>query len=132
MNTCRVCGEAKPEDRFERLPSGNRRKVCRECITAQKKAKPDFQYRRRLARLKHMYGVLPEDYERMFTEQEGACAICRKVVDYPLFVDHCHNSLAVRGLLCKPCNTAIGLFEDNPEFLNSAIRYLEGRRVQSE
>lgn len=37
---------------------------------------------------------------------------------------HCH-----RGLLCVPCNGAIGQFRDNPEFLRSAIVYLSRGRL---
>jgi Recombination endonuclease VII len=31
----------------------------------------------------------------------------------------------VRGLLCGSCNMAIGLFEENQEYLLSAIEYLK-------
>lgn len=37
---------------------------------------------------------------------------------------NCH-----RGLLCVPCNAAIGQFRDNPEFLRSAIVYLSRGRL---
>jgi hypothetical protein len=40
-------------------------------------------------------------------------------------VDHNHSSGKVRGLLCNRCNRAIGMFEDSPELLLSAISYLQ-------
>lgn len=32
---------------------------------------------------------------------------------------------AVRGLLCTPCNVALGAFQESEEMLNRAIRYLK-------
>lgn len=134
MNTCRVCEVEKPEERFEIIAhSGNRRKVCRECMIARKKEREatnpeEYEAKRRYAVLKNKYGITRQEYESKMEEQGGACAICKKPEREGrwLSVDHCHNSLKVRGLLCHTCNTAIGMFEDNPEYLTSAISYLEG------
>lgn len=78
------------------------------------------------------YGLTPETYEALSNEQKGNCAICglnensinQRGTHYRLAVDHCHDTGKVRGLLCSNCNTALGLFKDNPMFLNSAIKYL--------
>jgi hypothetical protein len=40
-------------------------------------------------------------------------------------VDHCHKTGIVRGLLCVQCNLAIGQFNDNPEIVKIAAKYLE-------
>jgi len=70
-----------------------------------------------------------EDYERILTEQNGACSICG--TDQPgvgrlrLVVDHCHATGRVRGLLCSNCNAGLGYFRDNPSLLASAISYLD-------
>ena len=77
--------------------------------------------------LKKTYGISLKQYEKMYMEQAGACAICRKPTtrENPfLFVDHDHNTGKVRGLLCHKCNAGIGLFEDNIVSLNFAIQYL--------
>ena len=42
-----------------------------------------------------------------------------------LAVDHDHETVRVRGLLCWICNTNIGRWNDSVETLASAIRYLE-------
>jgi len=39
-------------------------------------------------------------------------------------VDHLHGTATVRGLLCHPCNTGLGMFRDTPHLLARAIGYL--------
>lgn len=69
----------------------------------------------------------------MVVAQDGRCAICREEETATargrvrsLAVDHDHETGAVRGLLCSRCNTALGLFRDNPALLLEAIAYLGG------
>lgn len=74
-----------------------------------------------------MFGITPADYIRMFSQQRGRCAICRK---HPpdgqrLHIDHCHSSGVVRGLLCKDCNWGLGWFRDSTKLLNKATDYLK-------
>lgn len=74
------------------------------------------------------YGIDLDEYNRMFEEQEGSCAICGKhqiELDRALSVDHCHSSGKVRGLLCNKCNTGIGFFDNNIEVLENSIKYLK-------
>jgi hypothetical protein len=78
--------------------------------------------------LRKRYGLTPEDYERMRTEQNGACPICmRPFEDRPraVHVDHCHTTGRVRGLLCESCNLGIGKFRDCPDSLRRAAEYIE-------
>jgi hypothetical protein len=42
-----------------------------------------------------------------------------------LCLDHCHTSLGVRGLLCRHCNSGLGMFRDRPDLMLRAIAYLE-------
>lgn len=60
----------------------------------------------------------------MFSEQKGLCGICKKGIDESSHVDHCHSTGKVRGLLCRPCNSGLGLFSDSTRLLKSAITYL--------
>ena len=78
--------------------------------------------------MKNTYGISLQDYNRMFAEQEGCCAIChthQSQFKRAFAVDHCHDTGKVRALLCLNCNTGIGKFNDNTEFLRMAIDYLE-------
>ena len=83
----------------------------------------------RKSKLKMAYGITVEQYNDMLDKQKGKCAIC--TVKKPggrtkmFFIDHCHNTGKVRGLLCMRCNTGLGLFLDNPKFLLNAISYLK-------
>ncbi len=71
----------------------------------------------RAMHLKSLYGLTPEDYNRMLVEQGGHCAACERTPDNEkhgvLHVDHDHTTGAVRGLLCHRCNTAYGLIAEN-------------------
>jgi Recombination endonuclease VII len=78
------------------------------------------------------YGLTPEDYERMLTEQGGLCAVCR--TDTPgrgkpsWNVDHDHETGAVRGLLCHNCNMALGMLGDCVETAQALVSYLLAHR----
>ena len=77
--------------------------------------------------LKTTYGITAEDYNNMFIEQGGRCAICgvhQSKLKKILHVDHCHETGVVRGLLCDGCNIAIGRMKDNVDILRNAIEYL--------
>lgn len=63
-------------------------------------------------------------YAEMFEKQKGLCGICGQAMKRPV-LDHCHNSMEVRGLLCGSCNIGLGQFKDNPFFLKAALNYLE-------
>lgn len=80
---------------------------------------------------KYRYGVSEEDYSRMFQEQDGLCAICkrpeRRVRNgkiQSLSIDHNHETGKVRQLLCDDCNTALGRVEENLDILKAMIEYL--------
>lgn len=68
-------------------------------------------------------------YDQLYAQQGGVCGICRKSGNgrHRLCGDHDHVTKQIRGLLCHRCNTAIGLFLDDPELLQAAIHYLETR-----
>lgn len=67
--------------------------------------------------------IKPSAYRAFAESRAGKCDICSKTVA-KLFVDHDHNTGAVRGMLCPACNSGLGLFKDDPVKLQSAITYL--------
>lgn len=88
---------------------------------------PKQALRRRL----NVYGITVDDYNKVFTEQNGKCAICGKhqsELKQSLHIDHCHKTDKTRGLLCKNCNLGIGFFNDDIENLQCAILYLNKER----
>ena len=73
------------------------------------------------------FGLTPSDYKFLLAFQNYKCAICDNPLElkqYKFAVDHCHDSNDVRGILCKRCNTALGIFEDDPDFLVRAAEYV--------
>jgi hypothetical protein len=86
-------------------------------------------------RLKSQYGITLEEYEEMYGDQNGLCALCGKPETSTyrgktrkLAVDHCHGTGKVRALLCSNCNTGLGSFMHDPELLQRAISYLDRYR----
>ena len=70
------------------------------------------------------FGLSPEQYDELWEHQGGRCAICAKELKDPV-IDHNHETGQVRGLLCRTCNTGIGMLQDSVRLLTDAISYLE-------
>jgi len=75
-------------------------------------------------RLRRIYDLSLEDYNRILAAQGGACAICGSGSETKLVVDHDHVTGLNRELLCDPCNNLLGRALDSPAILYLAIRYL--------
>ena len=148
---CIHCNEVKPIDQFATRENGRRRGECDECrkaylreyhshperraqISADRKAyvaqRPEQKRAKRFAR----YGMTSAEYDSLYDDQQGRCAVCGVARDRAgdgdigggnvLCIDHHHGTGAIRGLLCTACNRGIGLLGDDPERLRAAINYL--------
>lgn len=88
---------------------------------------PAARRARRDARLRRLYGITLDTYDRLARAQRYRCAICDRKA-YPagsrLVPDHNHATGDVRALLCGPCNSALGLFGEKAERLLKAAEYL--------
>lgn len=82
------------------------------------------------------YGITLEDYQKLYDEQNGKCAICKKEEESivrigvnhdkrSLAVDHSHKNGKVRALLCASCNRGIAFMKEDVDILLSAIVYLK-------
>jgi len=70
------------------------------------------------------------DLENLYEKQNCKCGICKKDINInpgnkDFAVDHDHDTMQVRGLLCMKCNRGLGLFNDNTDLLQAAIKYLK-------
>jgi hypothetical protein len=76
----------------------------------------------------------PGEFHQMMEDQDYKCPLCTRSFPRPdddgteedrvaPAVDHCHESLKVRGILCVPCNRVIGYLE-NPDWYGRACDYL--------
>jgi hypothetical protein len=94
---------------------------CKSCMRRKK-------YRAR-------YGVTPEQVDVLREAQGTRCKVCGvREADLPgaLTVDHDHSHCSaevgcpdcVRGLLCRSCNIAIGLFGDDSIRIAAAAEYV--------
>ena len=83
-----------------------------------------FRAKQRRYEMLHSYGITEEDYDRLFEEQGGVCAICGESPEDHLAVDHDHETKAVRGLLCRRCNSGLGLLGDSLDRVTKAAEYL--------
>jgi hypothetical protein len=82
----------------------------------------------RVRERRNKYGIEQAEWLELFKNQDERCAICRaktpRVKNRHWHTDHCHNSKKIRGILCHPCNTGLGLFGDDVEVLSRAVQYL--------
>lgn len=91
--------------------------------------------------IKSRYGLCEKDLVKLVDKQNCKCSICSKELNKnrntekdksdDLCIDHNHITGSIRGLLCRDCNLAIGMFKDNIELLNNAIKYLKENHTQN-
>ncbi len=65
--------------------------------------------------LKRLYGLTPEDFDRLVERQGNCCGICgesfQNLPPRQRHIDHDHQTNIVRGLLCFACNRNLGIHE---------------------
>lgn len=138
---CTACEVTRPLSDFGKRPGykDGRRRQCRFCRTkfererrsnsayVYKPLPPEVAHERHI---KAKYGLTRKQYLSMLASQDGACAICRSKSPGArcrnLFVDHCHRTGRVRGLLCNRCNLALSKFGDDLPGFRAVVAYLEG------
>ena len=132
MKECVKCGETKEYSEFlkQKENKDGYQGNCKECQYERRriKGRTETPEQNRSYNLKTNYGLTICDVDEIIKFQGSMCAICGTEEENEprgLFVDHCHKTDEVRGMLCHKCNAMLGMANDNTETLKEAIRYLE-------
>lgn len=154
---CITCHKVLSVDDFYKRSNGNPRGDCKACWCARA-AEHYYANKERhkfLSKKRHddhgrfaRYGLTKDEYYAMLERQGGVCALCRSATsrgksevwcidheprpgertgNYPKRAKF-GEGIKVRGLLCSPCNIALGHYESlrfNPGF-ERVERYLQG------
>jgi hypothetical protein len=95
----------------------------------QRRRYADNPDRQRMYHRRYKYGLEPEDFNALLLFQGRKCGLCgtrRPGTKHGQWcVDHDHKTGKVRGLLCKRCNSAIGLLDDDLGRVDKAKSYLK-------
>ena len=70
--------------------------------------------------IKRRYGLTVDEYNNLI---ENGCEVCGTTEN--LCVDHCHETLKVRGCLCNRCNVALGFLREDPVIIQQLLNYIE-------
>lgn len=137
MKKCSKCNKMKPDDAFNKrkVNTNDLQSMCKKCASIVRnerynKNKDKEKNQSYNNRIKRIYGITKDEYDIMYSKQNGKCAICnsdkvnRNKTD-KFCIDHCHNSGKVRGLLCHNCNVLLGKLSDNIELCEKIIYYIK-------
>lgn len=147
MKRCPKCSQTKPHAEFYTLKNGNPSGWCKQCVNADQRQRyedPEWAEKRKAYRREwgqnpenkrkrraKAYSLTLEQYDEKVASQGGRCAICGD--EAALQVDHDHTCCATeasscgecnRDMLCPSCNVGISRFQDDPERLIAAAKYL--------
>jgi len=144
---CTICKNLLPIDYYHKrglLKSGtcSYKSACKKChsedgLSRYRIKKKEHPLSRKQSSyrytIKTYYSLSEQDFNNLHENQDMSCKICLIKInnvfkDYKganVAVDHCHDTGKVRGLLCRKCNSGIGLLKDSPKLLKRALIYLE-------
>ena len=80
------------------------------------------------------YGLTEYTFNELLKKQKNKCKICGETFGSinndgefknRIYIDHCHKTKQVRGLLCPYCNTLLGYAKDSDMDLMKAIKYIK-------
>lgn len=158
-NKTKICGRCKQTKLTEDFCRDKYRKdgLCYRCKTCnnihaekwrQKNREQVLEYSRnyyhanpkranersRECNVKRKFGLTPEQYDIIFKDQNGCCAICethQSKLTRALAVDHDDKTKEIRGLLCASCNLSLGGFKHDPNLLEKAAAYVRQHQKHS-
>lgn len=125
MKVCSKCNILKTPEEFYKIKSKKKNKTypsayCKSCNRVLYRQNLEyFKLTGRKDHLKRSYNLSLADFEDLKSIQEGKCAICKQ--EQNLHVDHDHVTKKTRGLLCRSCNTGIGLLGEDTKDLTKQL-----------
>lgn len=146
--TCKMCGIEKARGDFTVRRTGRVGHLvahCKDCNANSNRGKAriknerDSTHYRRVewpSKLKRLYGITVDQYNKMLANQKGGCALCgstspltgnrtyKRTARIAFDVDHDHKTGKVRGLLCTRCNRLVGLANDDANTARRLVEYL--------
>lgn len=106
---CKGCERTLPLAEFyAKLDNASPR--CRPCTAVYKRAV--------------LYGISLDEARRMLATEACDCCGSPFAKGSHQYMDHCHDTGRVRGVLCQKCNTALGCVGDSVDRLERLIAYL--------
>ena len=115
---CKPCAAKKANEKYHRLTEEQKKEI----VVSRRKYNRSYK-------LMSLYGLTDEAYERMFIDQDGKCYLChRDFEDTQAYIDHDHDTGKVRKLLCRNCNTTLGIVNEDINRLMEMIIYIEDHK----
>lgn len=128
---CSKCKKDLPKSHFNKWNKVSRgyQYYCKEC---NRKGRAKYYCSETNSRYKkrHKYNLSEEDLDVL--ESVSNCDICGNEVLWSpserskkAYIDHCHDTGEVRGVLCMHCNTSIGKLGDDIESIEHVLNYMK-------
>lgn len=117
-NESKKCNDCKERNRDGSQPR------CKPCRSVYIKTHKRYMQN---CKLRGRYGLTIKDTDRMLLEQDYKCKACRAPLSLTAdtHLDHDHATGAIRGILCRGCNMALGCVKDSKVRLLNLTEYLE-------
>jgi hypothetical protein len=117
--TCIECKITKQLSEFHFYKNKNYyHSLCFDC-----KKEKFRNYQKTIGRF-NRHGITKAIYDSMYLEQTGKCFTCEQPFDV-LYIDHNHKTNKIRKLLCRDCNSALGLLKENINTINNLKNYIK-------
>lgn len=138
---CQKCGVNTSIEKFSKCRSAKDglQPKCKDCekkyrlenkeslaILASKNYyanKPKITAQHQESHLKRTYGITVAQKKELIEKQNGLCPICKQ--PNPNDVDHDHETGAVRAVLHKECNLALGNIKENFDYALGLAKFIQ-------
>jgi len=128
---CSACKKDLPKSNFYKESKTTRgyQYQCKKChIKNKDKYYCPNKTSRRIKR--NRYNISDEDLDALMSVKH--CDICNKEIGWSTdrrgskaYIDHCHTTNEVRGVLCMQCNTSIGKLGDDIASIQHVLNYIK-------